>query len=229
MNNRLTKWIQWLQMICDDVSILATNRFIFNKVQLMIQSNTALHKPSYFYNYLTDTYVTYSVIVIRRHLKPNKFREDGNINANWRKINNRSNDISLTRLLSEIHDTPELLSKEYFTTLYKTSPMIKYVEGDYINIYGGGTYINQEMVRDHLLELKKVTTNIEYFADKRLAHFDKGELNQLPRYEEIDICIKVLDRLCCKYLSIFHAEACDTLEATIQHNWAGIFKVPWLA
>jgi len=239
MSDKLEKWIKCFKVICCDVSILATDRYIFYSLHKMISSNSDLHKPSYYYDYLSYTYGTYAQVAIRRQLKGNKFLSNGHINPHYCKRNRNRNEISLARLLSEIHDTPEVLSKSYYISISKsplleTTPICmelrkKVLQKDFANLYGGhDKHIAPEMVMVDLIALSTMSSNIECFVDKRLAHRDTHELDHLPTYYEINGCITLLNKLCCKYLGIFSAESYDTLEKNMQHNWTQIFTIPWI-
>jgi hypothetical protein len=94
MDSKLKKWLRWLKVVHDDIQQLLIKRNIFWEVQDIIRSNAKLHKPSSFYSYLGDTYVAYVSIGIRRQIK----------------IDNQS--ISFARLLTELANTPAVLSRK---------------------------------------------------------------------------------------------------------------------
>ena len=178
MDNRLKKWLRWLNIIHDDVQQLLVKRNIFWQVQDIIKTNKDLHKPSSFYDYLGDTYIAYITIGIRRQIK----------------IDNKS--ISFSRLLNEMIETPEVLSRKYYTGLYKGSVVEDFADKDFDKFSGkGGDHISINIVNADLKELKKAALIVEEFADKMIAHHDKRKPKVLPKFNEVDACIDVLDKL----------------------------------
>ena len=91
-----------------------------------------------------------------------------------------------------------------------------------------GEHVCPQMVKDDLKALKLAVETHEEFADKRIAHRDKGEPEVIPTFGELDDCIKLLDRTYVKYHLLFYAESIDTLMPTYQYEWKTIFLEPWL-
>lgn len=196
----------------DDIQLLLVNRNIFWEVQKIIKNNSELHKPSSFYSYLGDTYVAYISIGIRRQVK----------------MDNQS--ISFSRLLSEMIDTPSVLSREYYTGLYQGSAVENLANGHFDKFSGTGrSQISKDMVSSDLLELNRTASKVEGFTDRRIAHHDIREPKELPTFNEVDACLDVLDKLYVKYHLVFHASAMDSLMPTYQYDWQDIFEVPWLS
>jgi uncharacterized protein YutD len=84
MSNKIAKWKKWVAEICTDCGYLMLNREMFNDLRAMIQKNPKMQQADYFHDYMKDTYVVYTTIMLRRHLK------------------NDSNSISLSTLVSDI-------------------------------------------------------------------------------------------------------------------------------
>src|SRR5712691_1599164 len=103
MNQRFTKWNTWLDIIYNQVTELAVHRHIFLEVQHIIKANERIQKSSSFYSFLGTSYVTLAVMGARRQLKQDP------------------QSVSFARLLQEIIDTPEVLSRKQFVALYKDS------------------------------------------------------------------------------------------------------------
>ncbi len=211
MDNKLKKWLRWLKVVHDDIQQLLIKQNIFWEVQNIIRTNNELHKPSSFYSYLGDTYVAYISIGIRRQIK----------------IKGQS--ISFARLLNELANTPAVLSRKYYVSLYKGSNVEQFADKDFDRFCGTNkTYISPDMVLIDLGKLKRAASVVEDFADKRIAHHDKQQPKVLPRFEQIDSSLDILDKLYCKYHGVFHASAMSSLMPVYQYDWKQIFTVPWL-
>lgn len=211
MDNRLKKWVQWLKVVQDDIQQLLIKRRIFWEVQGIIKDNCELHKPNYFYSYLGDTYIAYILIGIRRQVKIDK------------------QSVSFARLLSELADTPAVLSRKYYVSLYMGSIVEQFADSYFDKFCGSEkAFISSDMVTADLGELNRTASEVEDFADKRIAHHDERQPKVLPRFKQIDSCLDGLDKLYCKYHSIFRAEGMDSLVPVRLYNWKQIFTVPWL-
>jgi hypothetical protein len=211
LDQRLAKWIRWFEEIRNDVQKLLINRHIFSEVQKIVAKNKRIHKPSSFYQYMAETYVAYITVGIRRQLKYNK------------------DSISFVRLLSEIRDTPAILSRTYYKSLYKGSPVENHADRHFDNIAGGtGNHISVQMVTHDLAKLKRVASRIEEFADRRIAHRDDRKPQVIPTFLDVDKSLSVLDMICCRYQRIFFAEGSTTLMPTFQFDWTEIFRKPWI-
>lgn len=210
MDQRLNKWISWLKICEEEIHNILVYRDIFWKVQDLIKSNKASHKPSSFYSYLGDTFVSYIAIAIRRQVKIGK------------------QSISFARLLKEISDDPKHISRKYFTSLYRGSNVEHHADSDFDQFSGKGKdYISSSMVLNDLSLLQKTAGKIEGFADKKIAHRDKRPPKVIPTFNDVDDCIDVLDKLYCKYYLIFHALAMGSLMPTYQYDWMSVFDIPW--
>ena len=211
MDSKLKKWLRWLKVVHDDIQQLLIKRNIFWELQDIIRTNAALHKPSSFYSYLGDTYVAYISIGIRRQIK----------------IDDQS--ISFARLLTELANTPAVLSRKYYVSLYKGSTVEQFADGDFDRFCGTDkTCISPNMVLADLDKLNRAALVVEDLTDKRIAHRDKRQPRAVPRFEQVDSCLDTLDKLYCKYHGVFHASAMGTLMPVYQYDWKQIFTVPWL-
>jgi hypothetical protein len=210
VDTHLKKWLGWLSAIHDDIEQLLVNQNIFWEVQEVIKNNKRIHKPSSFYKYLGNTYTAYVTIGIRRQLKIDK------------------KSISFARLLGEIGQHPSSLSRSYFKTLYEGSGVEHLADRHFDRFSEAGKHISVSMVEQDLAQLRSVGTQVEDFADKRIAHRDKRNPKTLPTFNEVDTCLDALDKLYVKYHLIFHGSAPHTLMPTYQYDWKEIFNEAWL-
>ncbi len=237
INSKLKKWLKWMEIIQDDIQMLLRDTNMFWEVQDIIRENPGIQRPSAFYRYLGRTYLSHALVGLRRQIKPQK------------------DSISFVGLLDDIAKNPEELSRNYYRSLYShpDGPDINQIEIEGreeledIGITGNsqlkeliqmddfapyadasGEHVCPDMVKDDIDKLKKTATACEDFADKRIAHRDKKEPEDVPKFNELDDCIKLLDKTYVKYHLLFYAESIDTLMPTYQYEWKAIFLEPWL-
>jgi hypothetical protein len=211
IDRKLQKWIRWFEVIRLEVTRLLVIKYVFWSVQELIKQNKKIQKQSEFYRYLGDTYIAYAVMGVRRQIK------------------NGPESISLARLLSEIVQKPEKISREYYRSLFSTLNDQDYADKSFDRYCqkSGDTHVSVCMVQKDLDELKKMAETCEDFADKRVAHHDKRAPKILPRFNELDQSIEFLHKLCLKYQLVLLAGYSDSLLPTYQYDWKEIFDYPW--
>ena len=234
---KLKKWRNWMKTIEKEIYGLVVDANMFWEVQDIIRENPRIQKPSAFYGYLGRTYLSHALSGLRRQIKPQK------------------DSVSLVGLLEEIAQNPEELSRNYYRSLStnpdgsdmnqiemegqkeleevgitSTSQLKDLIQMDDFAPYSNasGEHVCPQMVKDDLNALKSAVEKHEEFADKRIAHRDKGEPEVIPTFGELDDCIKLLDKTYVKYHLLFYAEGTNTLMPTYQYEWKKIFLEPWL-
>lgn len=211
LDQKLKKWIRWLDSIKMDIQKLIDYRHIFWEVQKIIRENNVDREPSSFFSYIGDTYVAYSIMAIRRQIKID------------------SDSISLSRLLTEVIEYPQLISRDFYKTLYEGSNVEDLADEEFNRFCDkNGEFISKRMVENDYSNLKSIVRTCEDFADKRIAHTDIRQINQLPKFEDLDKSVNELDQLYVKYHLIFHAESMQSLMPTYQYTWTKIFEYAWI-
>jgi len=211
MDNRFDKWNKWLDVIYSEITSLSVNRNIFWEVQDIIKNNPKIQKPSSFYEFLGSVYVVSALMGVRRQVKIDK------------------DSISFARLLKEICDTPEVLSRNRFVALYKGSRVEQFADGDFDKFAGKArSHVDPDLVNLDLKELKAKAQKCEKYADQRVAHFDKGALKNIPTFTDLDDCIDFLEELMKKYYLLFRAPSLVSILPEYQYDWKAIFKEQWL-
>jgi len=210
---KFKKWCRWIEEIHKEIKDLLEDRLIFRGVREMIKNNPKIHKQSAFYDFLGRAYGTLALMAIRRQIK----------------TGNKS--ISFAKLLEEICEDPEILSKEQFVNLYKGSGAENAASKDFDDLVGKGrSYINPNKVCSDLDELGQKTKKVEKIVDKRLAHRDEGAINiNNITFKEIDECIDFLEDLLKNYYYLILAvDKKRILPEFPPDEWKAIFRERWL-
>ena len=149
------------------------------------------------------------------------------------KIDNES--VSFARLLKEISEAPEVFSRDRYIVHSKDAEFVKhmpdYPNRDFDRFSGEGEgkgYINPDMVRGDLETLQAKAHKCVDYADKRVAHYDKREPKEIPKFVDADECINCLEELTIKYYLLFTAGNLFAVLPTFQYDWKAIFQEPWL-
>lgn len=120
-----------------------------------------------------------------------------------RQVKDNQKSISFVRLLRDIEANAALLSDSDGKPLRGTK-----VAGD-------------------IHRLATVTASCERFADKRVAHHDRGKAPASPSYDELDAGLDVLDELFREYYLRVTGKALLSTTPSIAFNWQKVFEHAW--
>ena len=133
--------------------------------------------------------------------------------------------------MQKIIQTPCVLSRERFVTLYKKDAQFE-ANHDFAQFAGEDEdYIDPDIVQQDLGKLEKLGTAVEYLADRRIAHYDKRSIvRQAPSFGELDACIDFLAELTEKYWLLFKSVDIrnDWVPTPVEDHWEEIFRQPWI-
>lgn len=199
-----------MPIIGAEVQQLLVAEHLFWETQKLIRQNAHVQKPSAFYRYMGDAHIALVVSGIRRQVK----------------VDARS--ISIARLLSEIAEQPEKVSRKGYCDLYCDSVASQFASRHFDKIAGLGRphYPKARAVSD-LRALRERVRACEAFADRRIAHRDTREPSVVPKFVDVTRSIRHLDRLWCKYNLLLTAANYRTLMPTFQDDWSEIFECAW--
>lgn len=211
MDSKFNKWYRWFDRVYLDVTNLSRYRAIFWEVQDIIRKNQQIHKPSSFYEFLGQSYVAYAVMGIRRQLK---FHPDS---------------ISFARLLDEIVETPQVLSRHRFVQHYKGTAIEHLADSDFDRFAGDAKdHVDPQLVHADLRLLLEKGKSLEDYADKRIAHIDKRKPRTVPTFDQVDECVDFIEDLTKKYFLLIRCEALLSVLPTHLNDWKSIFYEPWI-
>ena len=210
MSDKLITWKNWLKVIRDDIQELLISQREFEEVQSIIKANPKLHNPSPFYSYLIRSYVSHVLMGVRRQIKVHP------------------DSISFARLMKEMIDSPDKLSRAYYCSLCKGSLVEDLADQDF-NAFADSDspHISASFICNDLNSIREGFKRCEAYADRRIAHWDRREPKDLPTFNELNECIKLLDEMYVKYHQLFHASHVELLPER-QFDHEAIFREPWI-
>jgi AbiU2 len=210
----------WLKVLTGQVLRLRQDEQIWEEVQEIIKANPALHKPSAFYEWMKDMYVSGMAMAIRR------------------QTDDDSRSISFMRLLKLIKGNPSLVSRKRYRNLFpaddefvKQSDELgskKSINDDYDGLVGAGKLQpTRDDIQAEIDELLRVTHKVVTLGDKVIAHHDQQKPTNLPTFAEVGEAIACLETLVQKYKLLFEATSIS-MNVTYQYDWKAILRVPWI-
>ena len=108
-----TKWIEWIRVIHKNVQDLLTSQQMYKSYLEIVKNNPEIQSPIDFHDWVRKNYASSVASHIRRELDMG------------------SDVISLMKLLSEIKEDPQCITKKWFESLYKGSTAEDYADHDF--------------------------------------------------------------------------------------------------
>jgi hypothetical protein len=234
---RFEQWEKWLDAIYKDVQNLVVVHHVYEQVRKIVQNNPRLHQPSSFYDMMLMTFSAWSAMAVRRQLD--------------------ADSISLRRLLGEVRQHPDVLSRERFVNRYAAkmlagraghdpepddheplfhagayAPSRTEVENlankEFDLLVGiGASHVDPEQVGKELEELRAKSERLRDFANKTIAHI-VDEPTAIPTLPELADCRGAFEEAVLRYEMLFRASAPSEMLPTWQYDWKAIFREVWL-
>ncbi|MEO8382447.1 MAG: hypothetical protein ABI779_22500 [Acidobacteriota bacterium] len=210
----------WLRTLTDQVLRLRMDHRVWEELQAMISANTDLHRPSEFYRWVKDMYVSGMAMSIRR------------------QTDDDSRSVSFYRFLKLLKGNPSHVSRQRYRSLFKGDEIVEQLKeldlkGDYFNddydrlVGTGKMQPSIDDIQAELDDLERVTGKITTFANKVIAHHDERKPKALPKFSEVDDAIRFLEDLVKRYRLLFEAASMST-DVAFLYDWKAIFRIPWI-
>lgn len=210
------KWCNWLRIIEHDVTMLLFYRRIFSETRDIVEKNSRIDLSHPYFSFFVITYMDSSVMGIRRQTK------------------DHPDSISLAKLLREIAEKPQLITRSDHYELYDEhrdrfdSRVVDKLRQQTFDKYAfpGSEIIDNARVTSDLQALKEICKEAESFADRRVAHWDKREPPIDLNLDTIFKALDALERLTRHYLLLFFAEDI-WLTPGLPSPISDAFREPW--
>lgn len=205
------RWKRWLRYVYDEIVEMALDRHVYREVQAMIASNTNLQVPSVFYDWMNRAYVADMAVAIRR------------------QTDRDSRSISLLRLIQDVGDHPEVISRRRYVRFYGSGRLRTLGHRSFERFAKkGADQINPAVIRKHERELLAAERKLRRFVNKHVAHRSRCPMRHLPTYGDLDTCLDLLERLLKDYKLLIDAAGLSRVVPVIQYDWKKPFHVAWI-
>ena len=234
---RFEQWNKWLDAIYEGVQNLVVVHHVYEQVRKIVQNNPRLHQPSSFYDMMLMTFSAWSAMAVRRQLN--------------------ADSISLRRLLGEVLQHPDVLSRERFVNQYTAKMLAGFAGQDpeteasdclshggahvplraeiehlaskeFDSLVGiGASHVDPAQIGKELDELRAKGERLRDFANKTIAHI-VDEPTAIPTLPELADCRGAFEKTVLRYEMLFRASAPSEMLPTWQYDWKAIFREVWL-
>jgi len=207
------KWKGWLEKIGNDLGWLLTSRDIFERVRNIVDSNKRIQSPDLFHRWIVDNYVARVAVGI------------GRLN------DHDSRTISLHRLIKDISENLEAMTRDYFVSRYPDWMQDEGVADHDFDEFAekNGRLISLGRLDDDIDLLDKETRLVKDFRNRWIAHFDLNrEIERMPTFGDVDKSLQVIDRIFCKYYLLVDGGGMKTVKPALQFDWKEPLRYAWI-
>ena len=209
INDRRARLIGWLEAIRKDAQELLLDHHIFWEVQGIVRKNPRFRSASGLFNqWMASSFVQSAAVGIRRHAKAG------------------DDSISLKRLLREVRNYPELVSRDFYLAFFTDSDdWLRQTNGHghFDSISGAGKpHIATDVIDKQLAELDTALQTVEHYVDRRVAHYDKRGVTHLEH------ALRVIEEQVIFYWTLLKGVTVLGLTPAIQYNWYDVFAFAWV-
>jgi hypothetical protein len=193
MNNdeRYHKWQRWIISIMDDIQTVYFHRSMYDGLQVIVDKYEQRDKECLFFAFLQNIFIESLVMGVRRQIKKN------------------DDSISLARLLGELINNPEIVTRERFCALWQQTDSNKdyYMARDF-SVYAkyDAKHIDSSRIEEDYSELVRACDSAVHLADRRVAHKDKRGLEKDVTFEELLSALEIAGKIVKKYYFLFTAK-----------------------
>jgi hypothetical protein len=210
--NLLNNWKGALEGITSDVIDMVESRYLFTRTMEVAVANPDLGAGGFFWDHFKKNYASTMVLSIAR------------------QVDNKKEVQSLLRLLLDIKKHHESITKDWYSDEYQKSPALGKEFGiiAFEEKFGKGEYLDENIVQSDIDSLLTVTSKIEDFRHKRVAHKNKNEsLIFDVNFDDLSNALNELERIVKKYQVLINQSGME-LMPTIQYDWEKVYRLPWI-
>ncbi len=208
------KWRRWLEQIGNDLGGLLTGHDILESVLEIANNNVNVRSPNLFLSWIVSNYSVRVAVGIRRLTDHDK------------------RTISLYRLIEDILDHPQAITREYYVSSYRDRRLVKdgLADHDFDNFAnrGSNSVSIYKLTRD-MKRLKSATDRIRKFTNKWFAHWDPSRrIRRLPTFEDAKESLETIDNIFCKYFLLLKRGGMTTRKPVLQYDWKKPLRHAWI-
>lgn len=211
--NRKQKWIKWLkQDLLPEVSYLLKLKTIYKTMGDIFENTKKYPKNNWFYWYAAQAHTAAVVAGIYRLIDARP----------------KNDVISLYKLLNEVKDNPQLVSRRSYTRLPRNSYRDRFdyriekrrLNNEFTDRAGNGDCIEHLKVRQDIQHIKEISKKIEKFRHKFIGHhaYNQRQCKLKPTFKEAHDCIDQLNDIFKKYYLLITGDSIITNEMNDVRN-----------
>lgn len=207
------RWRGWIKQIDLDVTWLADNRAVWSELFAIVDANPSIPQQWEFMSWVGNLYGVTQALGVRRQTRA------------------KAPEVTMRRLVKEIHNHPGVLTRERYAGLYRDSGKVVDLADAHFDHYvgrEGAEELGPSDVQADLAELQRIADAVHPYVNKHLAHSDENPAEARPSFVVLDGAISLLENMLVRYLGVIRTVGRVHVAPTRQKHWQVAFTVPWI-
>jgi hypothetical protein len=184
---RASRWTGWLDTIWNDVIPMMAARQIWRGYMHLVRANPSAQKPDTFHSWITSNYMRNQGVGIRR------------------QTDLRTDVVSLGRLLSEVEQFPQVLSRSRYIALYPANDVDEANRDFDTHVGPGRDHPEAADVAQDRGRLAQSAQPVRHWVNKQVAHWDDGVFTDTITLEQIHTALDDVFELADRYSGLLTA------------------------
>lgn len=209
-DSRYEKWCQWLKAIDRELTDLYLNRSVWRGVTEIVRAKADM-PPSHFFDLQALNYSTAQAVAVRRQAE----------------VSDRV--VTLGRLLKDIGEFPEVLSRQRYVAMWPWG--MQHLGDEFFDEWAGegGDHVGPARVLSDFDGLYRKCETVKRYVDTRIAHAEPRRPSDVAiTFDDLDSAIDALGELFQRYTALLTAVDRTVIEPVPQYDWCAPFRVAWL-
>lgn len=191
------KWEHWLKRIDEEqLQDLLINHFCFEQFRKVIKLHKASCHRAVLAAWITQGQLAFICIAIRRMTEKQQERKGHSKKGDQRRI------VSLRKLLDDLANHADLLTRERFKRLYSNPVSSKFADRDFDRIAGKGVgSLCKAKIEEDIRDMERKVELLKRLTDKVIAHTEQNRsiIGMPPSYGQLHRLVLWLEKLYRKY------------------------------
>lgn len=213
----VAKWRSWIEDdIKHDVIDMHWRRLIWREVNQMLDDNPAVGQmPSAFWDFYQWNYAAVQAMAVRR------------------QADTGPRTSALGRLIKEMRDRAEVLTRVYFVGLWDDVDTDEIVRGQAHSAFDrmageGGDHLDPAIPRRDLESLQRDAGAVRRYLDQHIAHDQAEPTADALTFDQLHAAIDSIGEMFGRYATVLTAAMYLRVEPVMQDDWKAIFRSAWL-
>jgi hypothetical protein len=208
---RIPEMARWMKRIEGDIANrLMVPRQVHRKFVEVVNANMdhiTRNSGWHFVDTVRHGYAAQVAMGIRRHVK------------------SKNGSISIMRLIKQVGENARRFTYKFFLERFPIEH-VNWQEPTFGQFSDDMIAVSDRILTNDMQNLRALAKNVEDMVDKNIAHLDPKPHAVPVTFGDLEQCIDELNRLVCKYRTLFGEGGKSTLEPIILFDWEDIFGVP---
>ena len=204
------RWLVWYERAHEDIVSLHSHQASWDELVAVVRRNPAIPEPNHILDFIADLYAPTIALGIRR------------------QADRRSDVENLRRLIDDIANHPETLTREWYVAKY-SEEMQSVGHTTFDRFAGVGQDATSEaVIRKDCEELDLAVSTVRKYVNKVYAHA-ANDYAKAPsvRFSDLREGLAVLERLLIRYCLLVDGSGLTSATPTKQYNFTLPLIVPW--